>query len=386
MMDLRPTAADEAFREEVREWLGEHLRGDFAELGGAGGPGREHEGFEVRLAWERELGEGGWIGLDLPTEHGGRGAGLDRQVIWAEEYARAEAPARVNHMGEHLLAPTLVAFGTDAQRERFLPPILRGEELWCQGYSEPGAGSDLAAVRTRARLDGEQWRIDGQKVWTSLAEHADWCFAVTRSEPGSERHRGLSYLLVPMKQPGIEIRPIVQITGTSEFSEVFFEDATTDAANVVGEPGEGWKVAMGTLGFERGVATLAQQIGFGRELAAVIATARRTGAVEDPEIAARLVDAWIELRTMRYQALRSLTDGQPVSASMSKLLWGAWHRRLGELAIDVRGADATRVVAPYTLDGDQALFLYSRADTIYAGSDEVQRNIISERMLGLPRG
>jgi hypothetical protein len=385
-MDLRPTAADEAFREEVREWLGEHLRGEFAELAGAGGPGREHEGFEVRLAWERELGEGGWIGLGLPAEHGGRGASLDRQVIWAEEYARAEAPARVNHMGEHLLAPTLVAFGTDAQRERFLPPILRGEELWCQGYSEPGAGSDLAAVRTRARLDGEQWRIDGQKVWTSLAAHADWCFAVVRSEPGSERHRGLSYLLVPMKQPGVEIQPIVQITGTSEFSEVFFEDATTDAANVVGEPDDGWRVAMGTLGFERGVATLAQQIGFGRELAAVIATARRTGAVEDPEIAARLVDAWIELRTMRYQALRSLTDGQPVSASMSKLLWGPWHRRLGELAVDVRGADATRVKAPYTLDGDQALFLYSRADTIYAGSDEVQRNIISERMLGLPRG
>jgi hypothetical protein len=385
-VDLRPTAADESFRTEVRDWLAEHLRGEFAELGGAGGPGREHEGFEVRLAWERELGEGGWIGLDLPPEHGGQGAALDRQVIWAEEYARAEAPARVNHMGEHLLAPTLAAFGTDPQRERFLPPILRGEELWCQGYSEPGAGSDLAAVRTRARLDGDSWRIDGQKVWTSLAMHADWCFAVVRSEPGSERHKGLSYLLVPMGQPGVEIRPIVQITGTSEFSEVFFEDATTDAANVVGEPGEGWKVAMGTLGFERGVATLAQQIGFGRELDAVIATARETGAVERPEIGARLVDAWIELRTMRYQALRSLSDGQPVSASMSKLLWGPWHRRLGELAIDVRGAAATVVEAPYTLDGDQALFLYTRADTIYAGSDEIQRNIISERMLGLPRG
>jgi len=384
-VDLRPTAADEAFRLEVREWLGEHLRGEFAELGGAGGPGREHEGFEVRLAWEQELGKGGWIGLDLPPEHGGRGAGLDRQVIWAEEYARVGAPARVNHMGEHLLAPTVAHFGTDAQRQRFLPPILRGEELWCQGYSEPGAGSDLAAVRTRARLDGGLWRIDGQKVWTSLAEDADWCFAVVRTEPGTERHRGLSYLLVPMKQPGVEIRPIVQITGTSEFSEVFFEDATTDAANVVGEPGEGWKVAMGTLGFERGVATLAQQIGFGRELDAVIASARETGAVEDPEIAARLVDAWIELRTMRYQALRTLGGTDPAAASISKLLWGPWHQRLGELAVDVHGAEATTVGAPYELDGDQALFLYSRADTIYAGSNEVQRNIIAERMLGLPR-
>ena len=385
-MDLRYTAADDAFREEVRSWLGDHLRGEFADLGRAGGPGREHEGFEARLAWERELGAAGWIGLGLASEHGGRGASLIQQVIFAEEYARAEAPARVNHVGEHLLAPTVAAFGSEEQRHRFLPGILRGEELWCQGYSEPGAGSDLAAVRTRARLERGRWRIDGQKVWTSLAAQADWSFVVARSEPGSERHRGLSYLLVPMRQPGVEVRPIIQITGTSEFSEVFFEDAETDAENVVGEPGDGWRVAMATLGFERGVATLAQQIGFERELAAVIATARESGALADPEIERRVVDAWIGLRTMRYQALRSLGSSESEAASISKLLWAPWHRRLGELAIDVRGAGATIVGPDYDLDADQALFLYTRADTIYAGSDEIQRNIIAERMLGLPRG
>ncbi len=385
-MDLRPTAEDEAFREEVRTWLHEHLRGEYAALGGAGRPGREHEGLEVRKAWERELGAAGWIGLALAREHGGRGASLLQQVIFAEEYASAGAPGRVNHVGEHLLAPTVAAFGSEQQRARFLPGILAGEELWCQGYSEPGAGSDLAAVRTRARLEGERWLIDGQKVWTSLAEHADWCFVLARCERGSERHRGLCYLLVPMRQPGVEVRPIVQLTGTSEFSEVFFADAETDAENVVGEPGDGWGVAMATLGFERGVATLGQQIGFQRELQEVVEAARASGAIEDPAVAARIVEAWAGLQTMRYQALRTLGSDDPHAASISKLLWAPWHQRLGELAVDVRGAAATVLGAPYELDGDQALFLYTRADTIYAGSNEIQRTIIAERMLGLPRG
>jgi alkylation response protein AidB-like acyl-CoA dehydrogenase len=384
-MDLRFTPEDEEFRAEVRDWLVANLTGELAELEGAGGPGREHEGLELRMEWERMLGAAGWIGLGIPGEYGGRGASLIQQVIFAEEYARAGAPGRVNHVGEHLLAPTVAAFGTDEQRRRFLPGVLRGEELWCQGYSEPGAGSDLAAVRTRAALEGERWVINGQKVWTSLAEHADWCFAVVRTTPGSERHRGLSYLLVPMRQEGVEIRPIVQITGTSEFSEVFFEDAETAAENVVGEPGEGWRVAMGTLGFERGVATLGQQIGFERELERTIEAARENGGIEDPEIAARLTDAWIELRTMRYQALRTLAGEDPVAASISKLLWGPWHQRLGELAVDVLGTEATLATPPYGLDDAQALFLFTRSDTIYGGSNEVQRNIISERMLGMPR-
>jgi alkylation response protein AidB-like acyl-CoA dehydrogenase len=386
-MDLRASPADEQFRAEVREWLAEHLRGEFAELQGAGGSGREHEGLETRLAWERELGAGGWIGLAIPAEHGGRGASLMQQVIFAEEYARACAPGRVNHVGEHLLAPTVAAFGSEEQKRRFLPGILRGEEIWCQGYSEPGAGSDLAAVRTRAKLDGDRWRIDGQKVWTSLAFYADWCFVIARTEPGSERHRGLSYLLVPMDQAGVEVRPIVQITGTSEFSEVFFEDAETAAENVVGEPGEGWKVAMGTLGFERGVATLGDQIGFEQELQRVVAAARANGAIERPEIADRIADAWIGLRTMRFQALRTLGSDDPQAASVAKLLWAPWHQRLGELAVDVLGAEATLAAAPpYELSDAQALFLFTRADTIYAGSNEIQRNIIAERMLGLPKG
>jgi alkylation response protein AidB-like acyl-CoA dehydrogenase len=388
-MDLRFSAEDEAFRAEVRAWLDEHLTGEYAELGGAGGPGREHEGLEVRGRWERELGQAGWIGLGWPREHGGRGASLIQQVIYAEEYARAGAPARTGHIGEQLLGPTLIAFGTDAQRERFLPGILRGEELWCQGYSEPGAGSDLAAVRTRATLEGERWRVSGQKVWTSGAETADWCFVVARTDPAAARHRGLSYLLVPMRQDGVEIRPIVQITGTSEFSEVFFDDAATDAGNIVGEPGDGWRVALGTLAFERGVATLAQQTGFERELRAVVDAARANGASEDPAIRDRLVDAWIELRVMRYNALRTLSrSGEDAfhAASISKLLWGPWHQRLGELAVDVLGPAATLADgAPYELSYAQRLFLFTRSDTIYAGSNEIQRNIIAERMLGLPR-
>jgi len=386
-MDLSVTAEDEAFRAEVREWLAQNLRGEFEQLRGTGGSGREHEAIELRTEWEKALGAAGWIGLGLPQSVGGRGATLMQQVIFAEEYARADAPGRVNHMGEYLLAPTLVAFGSEELQRRFLPGILKGEEMWCQGYSEPGAGSDLAGVRTRAVLRDGSWSIDGQKVWTSLAFHADWCFVIARTDPDSERHRGLSYLLVPMDQEGVDIRPIVQITGSSEFSEVFFDDARTEQHYVVGEPGDGWKVAMGTLGFERGVATLAQQVGFQRELDQVIADAHENGTVEDPQISERLVQAWIELRVMRYQALRTLGTNEPAAASVSKLLWANWHRRLGELGIDIRGAAATVLPAEaYELTREQAVFLYTRADTIYAGSNEIQRNILAERVLGLPRG
>jgi alkylation response protein AidB-like acyl-CoA dehydrogenase len=383
-VDLRFSSEDEAFRAEVRDWLADHLVGEFAEGRGLGGPGREHEGFEVRRAWERVLGDAGWIGLGWPKEHGGRGATLMQQVIFAEEYTRAEAPARVNHIGEHLLGPTLVAFATDEQQARFLPPILRGEELWCQGYSEPDAGSDLANVQTRAALDGEEWVVTGQKVWTSLAHWADWCFVLARTGGADKpRHKGLSYVLVPMGQDGIEIRPIVQLTGTSEFNEVFFDGARTARANVVGEIDGGWRVAMGTLAFERGVATLAQQIGFERELAGVVATARATGRRADPTVRDRLVDAWIGLRLLRYNALRTLaSEGEPgPEASVAKLAWATWHRTLGELAVDVQGPAG---VAGGDA-GAEALFLFTRSDTIYGGSNEVQRNVIAERSLGLPR-
>ncbi|HVT76058.1 MAG TPA: acyl-CoA dehydrogenase family protein, partial [Acidimicrobiales bacterium] len=297
---------------------------------------------------------------------------------------------RVGHFGEGLLGPTLIELGTPAQQERFLPPILRGDELWCQGYSEPDAGSDLANVKTRATLDGDEWVITGQKVWTSNAHTSDWCFVVARTDPSSTRHAGLSYLLVPMHQPGIEVRPIVQMTGTSEFNEVFFNGARTDAANVVGEVGDGWRVAMTTLGFERGVATLGQQVGFQRELDAVFALARASGAAESPAMRQRLAQAFIGLRLLRYNALRtmhSIAEGTPgPEASISKLQWATWHRALGELAMDVQGMGATLAEGwPYDLSTLQRLFLFTRADTIYGGSNEIQRNVIGERALGLPR-
>lgn len=332
----------------------------------------------------------GWTCVGWPKEYGGRGATLEQQVAFHEEYALADAPARVSHIGEQLLGPTLIAFGTPAQRERFLPRIVSVEEQWCQGYSEPDAGSDLANVRTRAERDGDDWVVTGQKVWTSLAHEADWCFVVARTEPGSTRHHGLSYLLVPLDQPGVEIRPIVQLTGTSEFNEVFFDGARTHASHVVGAPGDGWKVAMATLGFERGVSTLGQQVGFRRELEAVIALARRNGAAGDPLIRDRIARAWIGLETIRFNALRMLDGvaaGAPgPEASIGKIFWATWHRELGELAMDVCGAAGMLADAePYDLTDWQRLYLFSRSDTIYAGSNEIQRNIIAERVLGLPK-
>jgi alkylation response protein AidB-like acyl-CoA dehydrogenase len=293
----------------------------------------------------------------------------------------------VDHIGEQLLAPTLIACGSAEQQERFLPPIRSCDELWCQGYSEPDAGSDLANVQTKAELHAGEWILHGQKVWTSLAHVSDWCFVLARTDPSAPKHGGLSYLLVPMRQAGIEVRPIVQLTGTAEFNEVFFDGARTDAGNVVGAPGDGWRVAMATLGFERGVATLGQQVGFERELDAVIAAARASGALDDPYVADLVTQAWIGLRVLRYTALRMLGNQTPgVEASISKLLWATWHQRLGELAMVVRGADATVVTdLGEQLDDLQRLFLFSRADTIYGGSNEIQRGIIASRRLGLPR-
>ncbi|MEV0258350.1 acyl-CoA dehydrogenase family protein [Streptomyces sp. NPDC050732] len=405
-MDFGFGPEDEEFRAEARAWLAEHLTGEFAAVVGRGGPGSEHEDGAVRRAWERELGKGGWIGLGWgPTSYGNREATLTQQVVWAEEYARAGAPGRYGHIGENLLAPTLLAYGSREQRDEFLPAIARGEALWCQGYSEPGAGSDLAGVRTRAVRDGPGYRISGQKIWTSLAREADWCFVLARTEEGSRGHHGLSFLLVPMDQPGrVEVRPIRQLTGTSEFNEVFFDGARARAAHVVGGAGDGWRVAMGLLGFERGVSTLVQQIGFAEELAGVVREAVGSGAAGDPVVRERIVRQWAELRVMRWNALRTLGGGGRAgpggagagsagagAPSVAKLLWGRWHQRLGELAMEVRGAGAAvgprdwSPDAPYELDAVQRLFLFSRADTIYGGSDEVQRNIIAERVLGLPR-
>ncbi|MET7411766.1 acyl-CoA dehydrogenase family protein [Streptomyces rubiginosohelvolus] len=369
------------FRTEVRAWLAGHL---------ADTPAPDPR------AWERELGKAGWIGIGWPDDgetYGNRRATLPEQVVWAEEYARSTAPARMGHIGENLLAPTLITYGTEEQKRRHLPPVARGEALWCQGYSEPGAGSDLAGIRTTATPDTTTggYTVTGQKIWTSLALDADHCFVLARTDPGSTRHHGLSFLLLDMDQPGrIEVRPIRQLTGTSEFNEVFFDGAR--ATETVGGEGNGWQVAMGLLARERGVSTLAQQIGFAEELGRVVAAAVASGAADDPVIRARLVRQWAELDTMRRHALRTLgTTGDPGAPSVAKLLWGGWHQRLGELAVEVAGEAGAvgpgpwTVDRPYEIDPAQHLFLFSRADTIYGGSDEIQRNIIAERVLGLPR-
>ncbi|MGW0894273.1 acyl-CoA dehydrogenase family protein [Saccharopolyspora sp. NPDC002578] len=389
-MELADSAQEAAFRREVREWLGDHLTGEFAAARGLGGPGREHEEFELRLAWDRHLAAGGWTCLGWPEEFGGRGASIAQQVIFHEEYASIGAPVRVGHVGEELLGPTIIAFGTEQQRRRFLPAIVEVRELWCQGYSEPSAGSDLANLSTKARRDGPDWVIDGQKTWTSLAHVADWCFVLARTGPPGGRHRGLSYLLVPMDQPGVEVRPIVQLTGTSEFNEVFFDGARTDASHVVGEVGGGWTVAMGTLGFERGVGTIDQQVVFRRELERITDLARSGGALDDPVLRDKISRAWIGLEVMRFNALRTLTgvaNGTAgPEASIAKLYWATFHRGLGELAMEVAGAcGLVAEDAPYRLDERQRLFLFTRADTIYGGSNEIQRNIIAERVLGLPK-
>ena len=372
------------FRAEFRQWLADHLVGEFAKLKGLGGPGREHEAFEERRAWNQLLAAAGLTCLGWPVEHGGRGLSVAHRVAFYEEYAKADAPDKVNHFGEELLGPTLIAWGTPEQQRRFLPKIRDVTELWCQGYSEPGAGSDLANVSTSAELDGAAWVINGQKVWTSLAHWAQWCFVVARTEKGSKRHAGLSYLLVPLDQPGVEVRPIVQLTGDSEFNEVFFDGARTDADMVVGEPGDGWRVAMGTLTFERGVSTLGQQIRYRRELFGIVELAKRTGAIDDPLIRAALTQSWVGLQTMRSYALATMDVEQPGQDNISKLLWANWHRALGELAMEVQGK-AGLVLTDAEFDEWQRLYLFSRSDTIYGGSNEIQRNIIAERVLGLPR-
>ena len=302
----------------------------------------------------------------------------------------------MGHIGEGLAGPTILGFGNDDQRARFLPGIVAGTELWAQGYSEPDAGSDLANVQTRAEPDGDDWRITGQKVWTSLAHWSDWVFVLARTDRDAQpKHRGITYFLMPLRQEGVEIRPIRQVTGTSEFNEVFFDGALAKGSDVVGEVNGGWRVAMGTLAFERGASTLGQQMAFRNELDDVVAVARANGRIDDPVIRQRLAAAHAGLDIMRWNTLRVLSgpDGgaPPPAAMVTKLFWATWHRDLGELAMDVLGAEALladRSVAPghgYALTAQQRLFLFTRSDTIYAGSNEIQRNIIGERALGLPK-
>lgn len=389
-MKIRFSEADEAFRLEVANWLADNLCGEFEPLRFRGGPGDEHSFPEERKAWERKLAEGRWTSVGWAPEHGGRGLSISQQVIFHEEYARAGGPGRMGHIGEGLAGPTIAAFGTEEQKSRLLPGIVSGTEFWCQGYSEPSAGSDLANVKTRAVLENGQWRISGQKVWTSLAHESEWCFVIARTTPGSVGHQGLSFLLVPMRQAQVTVRPIEQLTGTSEFNEVFFDEALTDGANILGAPGDGWKIAMALLGFERGVSTLGQQMLFHNELEEIIRIARANGAARDPLLRQRIAEAWGGLRILRYNSLRMLSGAQDGSlrreAMIYKLCWADWHVALGKLAMDVLGPDAELLDgAPYELGRLQSMFLFSRSDSIYGGSNEIQRNIIAERALGMPR-
>ena len=398
-MDFSYTKDQTDFCDEVRTWLEEHIRGDFVKLRGKGLTGHDDVDPELQIAWERELATGGWLGIDFPKWIGGRECSLVEQVLFHKTYVEAKAPGRIPNMGVTLLGPTLLAFGSMAQQERFIPKILSGDELWCQGYSEPDAGSDLSNIKTRADLVDGYWVIDGQKVWTSLAQYADWIFVVARTEEGSVRHAGLSYLLVPMEQIEITVRPIIQLTGGSEFNETFFDSAKTKEENVVGGKGNGWKVAMGTLAFERGASTLGQQTSFRQELDELINTASLTGAWENAVLRQKVVDLYIGLEVLRFNQLRMLTalvaDGVPgAEQSIGKLFWASWHRKLGELWMVVRGTSGMVSAhdghgghegIPLILDKEQRTFLYSRAHTIYGGSNQIQRNIIGERVLGLPK-
>ena len=382
-------STDETLRAEIAAWMVSHLRGRYALLQHRGGPGDEEFEPELRKQWERELAMGGWTCVGWPVEHGGRGFSIEQQVIFHEEYARAGGPGRMGHIGEGLIGPTLIRYGSAEQKARFLPDIAAGHCYWAQGYSEPNAGSDLANVQTRAERQSDgSWRVTGQKIWTSLAHDSDWIFVVARSELGSRGGKGLSFLLLPLDQPGIEIRPIRQLGGGSEFNEVFFDGAIADAQSLVGEPGDGWKVAMALLEAERGVSTLGQQMRFAHEFACVVAVAKARGCDRDPAIRDRVAQAAIGLRSLRYNALRMLA-GEATSlgreALIYKYYWSNWHRDLGKLAMDVLGNAADAPSDDPLIRPLQQLFFFSRADTIYGGTNEIQLNLIAERGLGMPR-
>lgn len=377
------------FRNEVATWMRAHLKGRFAKLKHRGGPGDEEFEPGLRKEWERELARGGWTCVGWPAPWG-RGLAIEQQVIFHEEYARAGGPGRISLLGEGLLGPALLGFGSEQQKQRHLPGIVSGTTYWAQGYSEPNAGSDLSNVQTRCepQADGS-WKVYGQKIWTSLAHESDWIFVLARAVPGSKGGRGLNFLLLPLRQPGITIRPIRQLTGGCEFNEVFFDGAVAAADDVVGGAGNGWKVAMGLLEAERGVSTLGQQLRFAHEFDLVVAAARRNGAAQDPSIRQRIAQSWIGLRVLRYNALRMLAGGTSTALSREALIfkygWSNWHRDLGKLAADVLGPAADVVSDDPAVRPLQQLFFFSRADTIYAGTNEIQLNLIAERGLGMPK-
>jgi alkylation response protein AidB-like acyl-CoA dehydrogenase len=384
-VDLRDTPEEVAFREELRAWLEENLPAEL--LGYRGGEAR-FEGPAMR-AWSRALYDAGYAGLTWPQEYGGGGAPYSFQAIFLEEMARAEAPPHVGVIGLGMAGPTIVAHGTEEQKSRYLAPILSAEEIWCQGFSEPGAGSDLAGVRTNATLDGHRFVVDGQKVWSSFAHIADWCLLLARSEQGSARHTGLTYLIADMHAPGVEVRPLRQLTGEAEFNEIFFTGVQIPVENVLGEIGGGWQVAMTTLLHERGTLGFALQAALEVQVRKLVALARDRGA--DPLLRDKIAREWTEMQALRmtnYRALSQLMKtGIPgPEGSIAKLVWSEANQRVTKLALELLGPDASLAAdnAPY---GGywQYQQLRSRGNTIEAGTSEILRNIVAERVLGLPR-
>ncbi len=396
-MNFTYTSAELAFRDEIRHWLTVNLPAGWGET--VFEPDDEDERARFRLEWEKKLFKGGWNGINWPKKYGGRGATLVEQAIFAEEMARASAPDGLNIIGRNLAGTTLLHHGTEAQCQRFLPKILSGEEVWCQGFSEPNAGSDLASVRCLARREGDHFVVNGQKVWTSFAQYAQWCILLARTDPVLPRHKGISFLLVDMKSPGISIRPLRQISGESEFNETFFSDVRVPAGNLVGELNGGWNIAMTTLAYERGPEDgLGRQIRFKHELdrlLGTLSTLPRGGgmAIDDPVVRDKLAQSVVDLEIMRLNCLRSFSHtirGKPrgSEASMMKLHWSHVAQKLYETALESLGPEApiTRGDPRSAADGRYQLsFLHSRAFTIYSGTSEIQRNIIAERVLGLPK-
>jgi alkylation response protein AidB-like acyl-CoA dehydrogenase len=386
LLPLRESPEVMALRSAFREWLTANLTGHFEPLRGRGGLW-DNELFGLTVEWEQLLARAGWAFIGWPREFGGRAAGAAELFAYRDEYFRAGGPDRVNFLAEDLVGPTIMRHGSDEQKQRFLGPMARCEELWCQGYSEPDAGSDLANIRTRARLENGKWVIDGQKIWTTHAIHADWCFALCRTDPSSKGRQGISYLLIPMHQPGVLVRPIKQMTGSEEFSEVFFDEARTDADNVVGPVGDGWRVAMATLGFERDW-FMSRYFRFSRDYARVIGYARASGRL-DSSVKADLATSFVQLMAFRAVGLEELESHERGESSiltpMTKLYASTWHQRLGAIAARVLGPAAARLAWPGSAEADlQLLHLYSRAETVFAGTSEIQRNILARSLLKLP--
>ncbi len=388
-MDLSYTPEEEAFRAEVRAWLDTNLPAEWRNLGGE--EVTEDHDRAIQREWQRRLYDGGWITLAWPKEQGGRGASPVMVSIYQEELAKAGAPGIIGTLGVTMLAPLLSVYGSEWQKQTYLHPILRGEIVFAQGFSEPDAGSDLAALKCRAELRDGRWIINGQKTWSSGAHFSDRSFLLARTDPDAPAHKGIGMFLIDLHQPGIEIRPIRQMTGSGEFCEIFLTDAEVDPRDVVGSPTDGWMLAMATFGFERG--GLANAYRFQKAVAGLADLARQTGQAADELVRQRVAQAWIEAHILRVTGLRNLTRAQQgkvpgPEASLTKLYWSEMDKRIQETAIALQGMyGALDPHSPQAIDGGrwQYSWMWAQAETIYAGSSEIQRNIIAERVLGLPR-